>query len=93
MIISGLAEFALLIIDKLFVFSLPSVPTAVMDALSFASGLVVDGLGILGALLGQTTMQVLAGMLTLVLAAHGLYLFWDVIQWILRKFPILNLGK
>lgn len=93
MIISGLATVFLSIIDKLFVFSLPSIPAVANDAITYAVGLVTDGIGILRALLGQTTLNGLAAMLGLVLAAHGIYLFWDVIQWILRKIPMLGMGK
>lgn len=93
MIITGLATLFLSILDKLFVFSLPSIPQVASDAINYAVGLVGDGIGILRALLGQTTLTGLAAMLGLVLAAHGIYLFWDVIQWIMRKIPMLGMGK
>lgn len=93
MIITGLATLFLNILDKLFVFSLPSIPEVADTAITYAVGLVGDGIGILRALLGQTTLTGLAAMLGLVLAAHGIYLFWDVIQWIMRKIPMLGMGK
>ncbi len=93
MIITGLATLFLSILDKLFVFSLPSIPEVANNAITYAVSLVGDGIGILRALLGQTTLTGLAAMLGLVLAAHGIYLFWDVIQWIMRKIPMLGMGK
>lgn len=93
MIITALATLFLGILDKLFVFSLPSIPEVANNAITYAVSLVGDGIGILRALLGQTTLTGLAAMLGLVLAAHGIYLFWDVIQWIMRKIPMLGMGK
>ncbi len=93
MIITGLATLFLGILDKLFVFSLPSIPEVANNAITYAVQLVGDGIGVLRALLGQTTLTGLAAMLGLVLAAHGIYLFWDVIQWIMRKIPMLGMGK
>lgn len=93
MIITGLATLFLSILDKLFVFSLPSIPEVANNAITYAVSFVGDGIGILRALLGQTTLTGLAAMLGLVLAAHGIYLFWDVIQWIMRKIPMLGMGK
>lgn len=93
MIITGLATLFLGILDKLFVFSLPSIPEVANNSITYAVGLVGDGIGVLRALLGQTTLTGLAAMLGLVLAAHGIYLFWDVIQWIMRKIPMLGMGK
>lgn len=93
MIITALATLFLGILDKLFVFSLPSIPEVANNAITYAVSLVGDGIGILRALLGQTTLTGLSAMLVLVLAAHGIYLFWDVIQWIMRKIPMLGMGK
>lgn len=93
MIINALATLFLTILDKLFVFTLPSIPDVANNAINYAVELVTNGIGILRALLGQTTLTGLAAMLGLVLAAHGIYLFWDVIQWIMRKIPMLGMGK
>lgn len=93
MIINALATLFLTILDKLFVFSLPAIPSVANNAINYAMELVTNGIGVLRALLGQTTLTGLAAMLGLVLAAHGIYLFWDVIQWIMRKIPMLGMGK
>ncbi len=93
MIITGLATLFLNILDKLFVFHLPNIPEVADEAITYAVQLVTNGVGMLRALLGQTTMTGLAAMLGLVIAAHGIYLFWDVIQWIMRKIPMLGMGK
>ena len=71
MIITGLATLFLGILDKLFVFSLPTIPEVANNAITYAVSLVGDGIGILRALLGQTTLTGLAAMLGLVIVAFG----------------------
>lgn len=93
MILDAIFNVIYVILDKILVFDLPSLPDSVTAIIDEIVGYVVTGLSVLRAFVGDTAMSVFGVCLVLIVAMNGLYLTYSVVFWIIRKLPVLNVRE
>lgn len=93
MILTALANLLYTILNTIWVVELPSFPDVVSNAFQQAITYITWGFGFLRGLLGATTWDTIWVFLKLTIAAHVIYLGYDVVMWVLRKIPMLSISK
>lgn len=93
MIVSALIDLVYRVLDFLLFFDIPDLPDSVVTIANSVTEYINQGIRIIQAFTGSTAMGVIALLLQLVLLAHGLYMGWTMIYFVLRHIPILNVGK
>ena len=93
MILKALSDLFCALLDKLLVVSLPVFPDWAMTAFQTAQDYLLQGAGFLQALFGTQTYGYLSVLLWLSLAVHIAYQAYDLVMWILKKFPLASIQK
>lgn len=92
MIIYGLSQLVLKMLNGIFVISLPSFPDSVTSALNTIETMIVGGANIFVSLVGLEIVRACITCIDLVLLLFALWLAYDVYRWFARKIPMLQLG-
>ena len=90
MIINALAELIYALLDLLLVFDLPSLPDSVVSIVNQVLGMISQGVQIITAFTGSTTIAICAVLLNLLLLMHSAYMVYNFVCFILRKIPMLD---
>ncbi len=93
MIITGLLNLVYTVVNALLVFSLPSFPQSVVDAIATIRQHLVAGIGVLRAFLGDRCLTVLATLFGLILAMNAAYLLYSLVFWVIRKIPMFSVRE
>ena len=91
MIIKALGDLIYNLLNILLVFQLPALPDTVTQVFSNALNYIVQGVNIIKCFTGSTCLGVLAVLLQLILFAHGMYMLYSFVAFVLRKIPMLGL--
>lgn len=92
MIIYGLAQLVLKMLNGIFAISLPSFPDSVTAALNTVETMIVGGVNIFVSLVGLEIVSACITCINLILLLFALWLAYDVYRWFARKIPMLQLG-
>lgn len=79
------------LLDKLFIFELPSLPDSVIEVYDTALGYISTGFSVLAAFVGADAMKYMAVICGLVIAINALYSVYSFVMWVLRKIPFLGI--
>lgn len=91
MIIVGLMNLVYALLSLLLVFELPGLPDSVHQTMLGVASYLADGVSILCAFLGPTTLQAMAVILGAVIIVDNAFFLYSAVMWILSKIPMLNI--
>lgn len=92
-IIYGLSQLVLKMLNGIFVITLPSFPDSVTSALNTIETMIVGGANIFVSLVGLDIVRACITCIDLVLLLFALWLAYDIYRWFARKIPMLGLGE
>lgn len=92
MIVKGLYQMIYSLLNGLFVFDLPNMPTTIVTLWNEFVSYVITGIDVIRIFVGDTAMGVFALLLSLVIGMNVAYFVIGVIFFVLRKIPIAGVN-
>lgn len=91
MIVDALGTLIYNLLNLLLVFELPALPDSVVQVFNNALGYIVQGINVIKCFTGSTCLALLGVLLQLILFAHGMYMLYSFIAFVLRKIPMIGI--
>lgn len=92
MIVKGLYQLIYSLLNGLFVFDLPNMPTTIVTLWHEFVSYVITGIDVIRIFVGDTAMGVFALLLSLIIGMNVAYFVIGVIFFVLRKIPIAGVN-